>query len=125
MHRGSLVYDARNKLCDIAVKEGFDRVLWFDSDMVFKPDLMKRLCEHLDNGVSMVTGVCVTRKNPISPVIYSDIGMRQDPGEQWPTPYRTPIAEIPEEPFEIAGCGFWRRPQFLPPSDRGRREDPL
>lgn len=69
--QGSLVYDARNKLCGIAVKEGFDRVLWFDSDMVFKPDLMK-----------------------------------QDPGEQWPTPYRTPIAEIPDEPFEIAGCGF-------------------
>ena len=36
----SLIYDARNSLAKQAVTEGYDRVLWLDSDMDFAPDLM-------------------------------------------------------------------------------------
>ena len=44
----SLVYDARNSLARKAIVEGFDRILWLDSDMEFNPDLYKRLKADLD-----------------------------------------------------------------------------
>ena len=43
---GSLIYDARNKLAKQAIKMGADYTMWFDSDMIFKPDTMLRLLEH-------------------------------------------------------------------------------
>ena len=104
--QGSLVYDARNKLCDIAMEGGFDRVLWLDSDMSFPRDLLRRLSAHIDDGAEIVTGLCVTRKDPIQTTVYSDIGMRQDPGEKYPTPYRTPVQNIPDAPFAVAACGM-------------------
>lgn len=104
--QGSLIYDARNRLAEIAMDGKFDLVLWLDSDMVFPPDTMRILSAHLDAGTDMVSAIYVTRKDPIEPVAYSDIGMRQEAGEKWPTPYRVPINPIPAEPFEVAGCGF-------------------
>ena len=68
--QGSLVYDARNKLCSIALDGGFDRVLWLDSDMVFPRDLMRRFSAHLDAGKEMVCGAYASRKPPIQPVVY-------------------------------------------------------
>ena len=45
----SLVYEARHNLAMKAIKDGFDRVLWLDSDMRFDPDLMERLGADLDD----------------------------------------------------------------------------
>ena len=36
----SLIYDARNNLAKQAIKEGYDYMMWFDSDMDFQPDFM-------------------------------------------------------------------------------------
>lgn len=103
--QGSLVYDARNKLCGIAMDGGFDRVLWLDSDMVFQPDLMRRLSAHLDKGLEMVCGAYSTRKPPLQPVVYEDFGLRQ--AEPWPEPYIEPFQlPLPDELFKVAGCGF-------------------
>ena len=103
--QGSLVYDARNRLCQIALDGGFDRVLWLDSDMVFPRDLMRRFAAHLDAGKEMVCGAYASRKPPIQPVVYSDFGFRD--ATPWPEPYTTPVAQpLPGEPFLVAGCGF-------------------
>ena len=41
---------ARNVLAKKAIEEGYDRILWIDSDMAFEPDLMRRLTEGLEAG---------------------------------------------------------------------------
>ena len=103
---GSLIYDARDQLAEKAVHEGFDRVLWLDSDMTFKPDLFKRLSEHLDNGLGFVSGLYFKRKKPIGPVIYKTCELsKDDQGHQIPvivnyTDYPT------ENLFTIEACGF-------------------
>lgn len=98
----SLVYDARNQMAEKAVRLGFDRVLWIDSDMVFQPDLMTRLMKHLDDGMPFCCGLFTTRKPPIIPCIYKRIDERGPHG---------PIAESMEDypkdsVFEVAGSGF-------------------
>lgn len=103
--QGSLVYDARNKLCSIALDDGFDRVLWLDSDMVFPRDLMRRFSAHLDAGKEMVCGAYASRKAPIQPVVYGDFGFHD--AKPWPEPYTTPVQQpLPAEIFRVAGCGF-------------------
>lgn len=104
--QGSLIYDARNKLAGVAMDGEFDRVLWLDSDMVFPSDLMKQLSADLDDGAEMVTGVYTTRKPPFYPTVYSKLWYEQKPGEKWNTPRWESVKELPEEPFEVAGCGF-------------------
>ena len=68
--QSSLVYDARNKLTDMAIEGDFDRVLWLDSDVVFDRHLYRRLSEHLDMGKEMVSGLYFGRKPNYTPVIY-------------------------------------------------------
>jgi hypothetical protein len=103
--QGSLVYDGRNILADTAVREGFDRVLWLDSDMVFDPYLFQRLSEHLDLGKEMVSGLYVSRKAPIHPVIYKSI--RRDPLEKGFLPVAEAYSDYPRDSlFPVAGCGF-------------------
>ena len=103
--QGSLIYDGRNILADTAVREGFDRVLWLDSDMVFDPYLFLRLSEHLDLGKEMVSGLYVSRKAPIHPVIYKSI--RRDPLENGFLPVAEAYSDYPRDSlFPVAGCGF-------------------
>lgn len=70
----SLIYDARNSMAKRAVANGFDRILWLDSDMVFEPDLMERLSARLDEGKEFVSGIYFTRKAPVRPVLYKQCG---------------------------------------------------
>ena len=103
--QGSLVYDGRNILADTAVRDSFDRVLWLDSDMVFDPYLFLRLSEHLDLGKEMVSGLYVSRKAPIHPVIYKSI--RRDPLENGFLPVAEAYSDYPRDSlFPVAGCGF-------------------
>jgi len=100
----SLVYNARNMLAKKAIDEGFDRVLWLDSDMKFPSDIIHRLGAHLDAGLEYVSALYFTRKAEIKPVVYSGIGYKNTPdGKQ---PYATPFTDYPEGLFEIAGSGF-------------------
>lgn len=103
---GSLIYDARDQLAEKAVNEGFDRVLWLDSDMTFKPDLFKRLSEHLDNGLGFVSGLYFKRKKPIGPVIYKTCELsKDDQGHQ--IPVIVDYTDYPTESlFTIEACGF-------------------
>lgn len=99
--QGTLVYDTRNKLARNAVEEGFDYVLWIDSDMVFRPDLLLRMAEVMDNGVDYLSALCFRRVAPFYPVVYKDMGWK---GSQ---PYTEVYGDYPEDAlFEIVASGF-------------------
>ena len=87
--RSSLVYDSRNILSKMALDQGYDRILWLDSDMVFPADLLDRLSADMDKGLRYVSGMYFTRKNPVHPVIYRETGYRKE-GEGY-VPYCTPV----------------------------------
>ena len=103
----SLIYDARNTLAKQAVTEGYDRVLWLDSDMDFQPDLLKRLSKDMDEGRELVSGLYFKRKAPVKPVIYKSLGYYKDPNVDGVTPVAVPYDDYPQDAvFPIAGCGF-------------------
>ena len=104
--QSSLIYDARNKLAELAIDGEFDRVLWLDSDMIFDRYLFRRLSEHLDLGREMIAALYFGRKEPIRPMIYS--ALRR---EQLPTGAMAARADNFDDYqrdslFPIAGCGF-------------------
>ena len=104
--QSSLIYDARNKLADLALGGEFDRVLWLDSDMVFDPFLFRRLSEHLDQGREMITGLYFGRKAPVHPVIYKALRVEIN-GDGHPEAKADPFDDYERDSlFEVAGCGF-------------------
>lgn len=101
----SLVYDARHVLAHKAVSEGFDRVLWIDSDMRFQPDLLERLSADLDQGLEFVSAVYFTRKDPIEPCVYEIChDVLNANGEM--VPKAVSVKEIPDKLFAVEGVGF-------------------
>lgn len=103
---GSLIYDSRNQIANIAIEKEFDRVFWIDSDMVFEPDILKRMSTRMDEGVEYVSALAFRRLPPHLPVIYQEIGFKKsEDGHDVPT--LTPYEFYPENSFfEIAGSGF-------------------
>lgn len=102
--KSSLVYDARDALANVAIDGGFDRILWLDSDMLFPADICEQLGAHLDAGREFVCGLYFTRQPPIKPVLYRSLRIEKEGA------FFKPVAdtcfEWPDEPFQIAGCGF-------------------
>lgn len=97
---GSLIYNSRNNLATMAVNKGVDYILWLDSDMMFPPDVLKRLLEDRDKG-DIVTGIYYRRVQPFKPVLFSKLTI-DDNGCSWEG-----YDDYPKEDcFEIAGCGF-------------------
>ena len=90
---------ARNALARRACEEGFDRILWIDSDMKFPADLMERLSDGIDAGYDVVTGLYFMRRFPAEPVIYKRLDTENYRAETyWDYP--------PDSLFPVAGCGF-------------------
>lgn len=100
-HIGSLVYDSRNKLAERAINSNAEYVFWLDSDMIFMPDTLDIMLEELmANRYEMLTGMYFRRRPPFTPTLFktlniSNMGNRLEDFD-----------EIPEEIFEVAGCGF-------------------
>ena len=98
----SLIYDARNNLAMRAIKEGYDWILWLDSDMTFEPTLLKDL---LATGKDFVCGSYFSRRYPYKPAIFDKCYYEQD------GLVRKPIAhnyyDYPKnELFEVEAFGF-------------------
>ena len=88
---GTLIYAARDKLAKHAVNNGFDEVLWLDSDMVFD----RHLYEDLKTpNKDMVCGLFVARRFPYVSCLFKSI----KPVER--------ISDYPNDTFEVAACGF-------------------
>ena len=72
--KNTLIYTARNIVAANAIEYGFDRVMWFDSDMSFPADTLLRLSQHMDNGYDFVSGLYFARKPPeIKPIMYKKL----------------------------------------------------
>jgi len=95
----SLVYIGRQRIIEKAIFEGYDYVLFIDSDMVFMPNLLEKL---LEADKDIVTGLAFMRKPPYYPCIYSVVnsGSAEDGGTEI-------LHDFPEgELIQIAGCGM-------------------
>lgn len=101
MQMGSLIYNSRNALAQMAVQNESDYILWLDSDMVFDPDLLKRmLMQAKATDSQILTALYHRRVPPYSPVLFRSIDM-VDGKCLW-----TEFDELPDHPFEVAACGF-------------------
>lgn len=106
MITNTLIYTSRNLIAQEAVKAGFDRVLWIDSDMVFPDDTLIRLAADLDEGLDLVSALCFTRREPSVPCIQSDLTWDVK-ADGWVNTTAQIYYDYPkDELFEIAGCGF-------------------
>ena len=102
---GTLIYNARNTIAQSAVKEGFDYVLWIDSDMVFPSDTLKRLLEDAEQGLDYVSALCFSRKENSVPCIQSSLKWAVEDGNVKTS--ADILLDYPiDEVFEIAGSGF-------------------
>ena len=102
--KNSLIYNARNTIAQNAIRYGFDRVLWLDSDITFEKDLLERLSEDMDKGLDYVSGVYVMRVPDGKPVVYSDIWYKIEHNEA--SSGATNVLDVTDGLFEIAGSGF-------------------
>ena len=97
----SLVYDSRNALAAYAIDGNFDAVLWIDSDMIFPPDLLEKLCADLESGKDIVSGLCFCRRYPYAPVVLKRLELADE------KPITDSYTDYPEdELFRVEGCGF-------------------
>lgn len=100
---GSLIYTSREHLAAEAIRREADYIMWFDSDMVFAPDTLQRLMadiEKLGEG-AIVSGLYFRRMAPFSPVLHDQLDIDEEGKATWKD-----TDEIPDEIFEVAGCGF-------------------
>ena len=88
---GTLVYTARDALARHAVNNGFDEVLYIDTDMVFDRHLYEDLHIH---GKDMICGLFISRHNPYVSCHFSSL----DPIDR--------ITDFPDDVFQIKACGF-------------------
>lgn len=103
--QASLVYDGRIMLASMAIDGGWDRVLWLDSDMSFQADLFDKLSADLDEGRSCVSGLYFSRKRPVRPIIYREVGL--DRSREEPIPRAQKYEDWPKgQIFPVAACGF-------------------
>lgn len=106
--QGSLVHDARNMLTIKAVTDGYDYVMWMDSDMVFPTNTLTRLLQVAqENNVGMVSGLYVKRTFPTLPVIYDKLAPPTVDDNGKPVKNIHEYVDYPvNSVFPIAGCGF-------------------
>lgn len=93
INSGTLVYLARERIAHKAINEKYTHVLWLDSDMVFNADILDDL---MFCGKDFVTGIYHARRKGYASVIFKSIEINNI----------TRFEEYPNEPFQIAGCGF-------------------
>ena len=100
---GSLIYDSRNRLAGMAVEMEADYILWLDSDMVFLPDTLERMMKVLDEHpeIDILSGLYFRRGTPFTPVLFSKLEVNEEGTLEW-----ADVDPLPDELFEIAGCGF-------------------
>lgn len=102
--KNTLIYNARNLIARNAVEKGYDRVMWFDSDVIMPPGAMAQLAADMDTGLDFVTGVYYKRALPTAPVVYSDVWWRVNQGEAEAGAKH--IESVTGGLFEVGGCGF-------------------
>ena len=100
---GSLIYDARNKLAQQAIKEEFDYIFWLDSDMIFMTDTLNRLMETMNKtDADIVSGIYFRRSAPYTPVAFSELDIDLENGKNYHADYTGELSGV----HEVAAIGF-------------------
>jgi GT2 family glycosyltransferase len=99
---GSLIYDSRDAIARYGVDNGYDYVLYADSDMMFGAEDLKKLVSH---DVGICSGLYVTRRGENTNVCYSKIITRRR------FPFRSPKLIVDTKtsgyaPVAAVGFGF-------------------
>lgn len=97
---GALVYDSRDSIAKYAVENGYDYVLYADSDMIFSSDDLNKLISHNED---IVSGLYLTRRGEKRNVAYTKVIRRRR------YPFRSPqlIHDTLDHGYgEIAAVGF-------------------
>ena len=100
MVEGSLVYDARDDIARFAIQNGYDYVLYVDSDMIFTRKDIDDLMKHQ---ADIVSGLYITRHGEGRNVAYTKVITRQK------KPFRTPklVHDTDTAGYgEVEGVGF-------------------
>ncbi len=97
---GSLVYNSRTHLANIALSEGYTHIMWIDSDMTFPPDTLNRLIERDKDAI---TCICYGRHFPFAPCAYKSVkkGGKQKEGAKIPIEIQDNMPDL----FTVDGCG--------------------
>lgn len=103
--KSSLVYDARNKIAEMALNHNYDVIVWFDSDMIFESDTLLKFLKRYEEGYDYVSGLCFARRYPTTPCVYSHIGYKAN-DEGITQVELGGFDEYPDEMFEIKASGF-------------------
>lgn len=93
IRKDTYVHTGREQLAVEAVNEGFDYILWLDSDMTFPQDLLIRLLMH---EVPIVGVNYSTRSKPVQPVAIKRLNV-EHPGDGaalYTTPESTGLEEV-------------------------------
>lgn len=78
---GFLVADARNVICDIAIKQNFEWIFFIDHDTVLPPGTLIKLNEYMmEDKYPALSGLYFTRSVPSEPLIYRGRGNSYFPG---------------------------------------------
>jgi len=93
------VDDMRNGLAEGAIRDGYDAVMWMDSDMVFPPMTLIRLVSHLNKNPKLeaASGLYTYKTPPYLPHVYPKL----DNGK-----FRIGASYPIEQPFYVDGAGF-------------------
>ena len=104
---GSLVYDSRNQLTEIARASECEYIFFLDSDMTFQSDILKRLLEDAEKeNLDIVTGLAFTRRLPIRTAIFKKCEYSTDENGQI-FPDAINYNDYPRESlFPVAACGM-------------------
>ena len=102
----TLIYEARNMIAQKSIEEGFDRVLWLDSDMIIPQDALIMLNADMDTGKDFVCGLYFMRKPPVNPVVCDNIFRRVKEDGEVESAASSYINYPKDTVFEIAGAGF-------------------
>lgn len=97
LHGFSLVYEARERMCQKMLDMGLDWIIMVDSDMVLPQDTVYRLLSH---GQPIVSGLCFKRTPPYQCCAYERVDAYED--GSW---FLRALREWPEGLVEVAGVG--------------------
>lgn len=89
---GSLIYEARERLASFAIENGYDQVLWLDSDIMF-PSTM--LMDMMAQDKTIITGVIAARRHPFYPCVYISEGNKLKP-----------VLDFDGKLVKVDSCGF-------------------
>lgn len=104
---GSLVYDSRNQLTEIARASECEYIFFLDSDMTFQGDVLKRLLEDAEQkNLDIVSGLCFTRRQPIRTAIFKKCEYSTDADGQL-FPDAVNYNDYPKDSlFPVEACGM-------------------